>query len=106
MLSHSHSRFCDFYAGMAGLVWWSGALDSQPANEPRHRAGVLAMAVAYIGYSAVQGPRSVMTRPHPTFWRTVHGVATIYLLALVFLLMQGKDEARRLLKVRMWRSTL
>jgi Phosphatidyl serine synthase len=59
------------------------------------------MAASYVAYSAVQGPSTVMIRPHPNFWRVVHGVCTIYLLSLVFLLMQGKDEARQLLKVRL-----
>lgn len=84
---------------MSGLVWWSGALDADPSNVPRHREGVMAMAAAYLAYSAVHGPSSVMIRPHPNVWRVVHGFCTLYLLALVFLLMQGKDEARRLLKV-------
>ena len=40
-----------------------------------------------------------MVRPHPGFWRVVHGVVILYLLALVFLLFQNVDDARQLLKV-------
>ena len=51
------------------------------------------------GYSFLQGPSTCMVRPHPGFWRIVHGVIIIYLLALVFLLFQNVDDARHLLKV-------
>ena len=52
------------------------------------------------GYSFLQGPSTCMVRPHPGFWRIVHGVVIPYLLALVFLLFQNVDDARRLLKAR------
>jgi hypothetical protein len=39
-----------------------------------------------------------MVRPHPGFWRIVHGVVILYLLALVFLLFQNVGDARQLLK--------
>jgi phosphatidylserine synthase 2 len=81
------------------LVWFSGALQDEPPNEPNYKAGLLAMCAAYLAYSALQGPSSVMIRPHPMVWRLVHGCGMVYLLCLVFLLMQGKDEARRLLSV-------
>ena len=41
-----------------------------------------------------------MIRPHPSVWKFVHGCAMLYLLALVFLLMQGKTAARHAMKVR------
>ena len=50
------------------------------------------------GYSFLQGPSTSMVRPHPGFWRIVHGVVILYLLALVFLLFQNVDDARQLLK--------
>ena len=40
-----------------------------------------------------------MVRPHPGFWRVVHGIVILYLLALAFLLFQNVDDARQLLKV-------
>ena len=51
------------------------------------------------GYSFLQGPSTCMVRPHPGFWRVIHGVVILYLLALVFLLFQNVDDARQLLKV-------
>ena len=36
-------------------------------------------------------------RPHPSFWRIVLGVNLLYELALVFMLFQDLDSARKLL---------
>jgi phosphatidylserine synthase 2 len=36
-------------------------------------------------------------RPHPSFWRMVLGINLLYELALVFLLFQDLDSARKLL---------
>lgn len=51
------------------------------------------------GYSVIQGPRTSMVRPHPAFWRLVHGTAVIYVMGLVWLLFQTADDARQALKV-------
>lgn len=51
------------------------------------------------GYSVVQGPRTSMVRPHPAVWRLVHGVAVLYVMALVWLLFQTVHDARQALKV-------
>jgi Phosphatidyl serine synthase len=86
---------------VAALVWFSGALDPNgPPNEPNFQAAVMACAFVYLGYSTLQGPGSVMIRPHPTVWKFWHGCCMLYLLALVFMLVQGKDEARRMMKAR------
>lgn len=48
----------------------------------------------------VQGPTPPMVRPHPAFWRLVHGIMVVYLLFMVFLLMQNVHDARQFLRVR------
>lgn len=82
------------------MMWFSGALEEEPVLGSDYKSGLAAVAMTFLGYSALQGPSSVMVRPHPVVWKLVHGIAILYLLALVFLLFQGKDEARALLKVR------
>lgn len=52
------------------------------------------------GYSFVHGPATHMVRPHPAFWRLVHGVMVCYLLFIVYLLFQNVDDARQFLKVK------
>lgn len=82
------------------LVWYSGALAPHPPNDGDPRAALLACAFVYLGYSTLQGPSSVMIRPHPTVWRSWHGLCTLYLLVLVYMLIIGKDASRQLLTVR------
>ena len=41
-----------------------------------------------------------MIRPHPTVWKFMHGCCMLYLIAMVYILIQGKTEARAMLKVR------
>jgi hypothetical protein len=87
------------YTGCVVLFWYSGAGEPTVATGPNHKSGIMAVAATFLAFSALQGPNSVMVRPHPVVWRLVYGLAILYLLSLVFLLFQGKDEARRLLKV-------
>lgn len=82
------------------MLWCSGALEKEPVLGSDYKSGLAAVAMTFLGYSALQGPSSVMVRPHPVVWKLVHGIAILYLLSLVFLLFQGKDEARALLQVR------
>lgn len=51
------------------------------------------------GYSVVQGPTPPMVRPHPAFWRLVHGIMVVYLLFMVYLLLQNVHDARQFLRV-------
>jgi hypothetical protein len=88
-----------FGTGVAILVWFSGALLKQPKEDEDHKAGIMACALVYLAYSTLQGPSSVMIRPHPIVWKFVHGCSMLYLLGIVFLLMQGKAAARHMLKV-------
>jgi phosphatidylserine synthase 2 len=63
------------------------------------KAGVFAIVCVFLGYSAVQGTSSHhLVRPHPSFWKLVHGVMVCYLLFMVYLLFQTVDDARAFLK--------
>lgn len=82
------------------MVYFSKAFSDTPPDVSDYKSGVYAMIATYLGYCALQGPSSLMVRPHPVVWRLVHGCAMVYLMALAFLLMQGKTETRLWLKVR------
>lgn len=60
--------------------------------------GVWAVVCAYLIYSVIQGPSTTMIRPHPAFWRLVHGIIVCYLLFMVYLLFQTVDDGRRFFK--------
>ncbi|KAG6391658.1 hypothetical protein SASPL_149415 [Salvia splendens] len=88
--------------GACFLVWVSGALDPESSSEGDSimsvKRGVWAMIAVYLAYSLLQAPSTVLIRPHPAFWRLVHGMAVIYLVALTFLLFQRRDDARQFMK--------
>lgn len=87
-------------AGLAALVHFSGTLDPSAAPVDGARAGVLAVAAAFLAYSAAQGPAPPLVRPHPAAWRLAHGVMVLYLALIVFLLFQSVDGARAFMRVR------
>lgn len=65
-------------------------------QDDRIRLGFVCTALVFLGYCMVQMRDSLILRPHPAFWRVVHGAGILYLLALVVLLMQNADGARAL----------
>lgn len=84
------------------LAYYSHAFDPFMDSYPSYantKSGIYAVVCVFLGYSAVQGRGSShLIRPHPTFWKVVHGVMVCYLLFMVFLLFQTVDGARQFLK--------
>eukprot|EP00053_Salpingoeca_punica_P012828 m.115328 g.115328 ORF g.115328 m.115328 type:complete len:595 (+) comp16047_c5_seq2:422-2206(+) len=58
------------------------------------QAGFLALTVVFTLYCALQLRDSLMVRPHPMFWRIVHGCGIIYLCCLGAVFVQDIDGAR------------
>lgn len=88
-------------AGAALLVWASGAWETQAQDQDTAtniKRGVWATMALFLLYSLIQAPSTILVRPHPVFWRFIHGIAVIYLVCLTFLLFQSRDDARQLLK--------
>lgn len=69
----------------------------QPSEDNVRRA-MWGLVAAYLCYSAIQGPSSLLLRPHPAVWRLVHGIMICYLLFLIFLLFQTLNGARMFMK--------
>uniref|UniRef100_A0A452ZU49 CDP-diacylglycerol--serine O-phosphatidyltransferase n=1 Tax=Aegilops tauschii subsp. strangulata TaxID=200361 RepID=A0A452ZU49_AEGTS len=84
------------------ISWASGALDPEGAashsSATSIKRGVWAMIAVFLAYCTLQAPSTILIRPHPAFWRLVHGLAVVYLVALTFLLFQNRDDARRFMK--------
>jgi len=72
-----------------------GVLQGLSPEGHHEKLGIFVAAVVFLCYCGIQLRDSVLLRPHPSFWRVVHGVGILYLLGLVFLLMQSPDSARR-----------
>ena len=90
-------------AGLIALTYFSHPFDGVRGaglyTYANTKAGIWAVVCVYVGYSAVQGTASPhLVRPHPSFWKVVHGVMVCYLLFMVFLLFQTVDDARLFLR--------
>lgn len=88
-------------AGACLLVWASGALQSEEHDldvVTNAKRGVWATIAVFLGYCLLQAPSTILIRPHPAFWRFIHGIAVVYLVFLTFLLFQKRDDARQFLK--------
>ncbi|XP_002970056.2 CDP-diacylglycerol--serine O-phosphatidyltransferase 2 [Selaginella moellendorffii] len=88
-------------AGVCALIWASGALQPEISDENaavNGTRGVWAMIAVFLGYCLLQAPPTILIRPHPAFWRMIHGVAVVYLVFLTFLLFQKRDDARQFMK--------
>jgi len=62
------------------------------------KRGVWTVIFVFLGYSIVQGPTTSMVRPHPTFWRLIHGICVVYFLFVVWILFQDLHTARQFMK--------
>lgn len=96
-----HSLLTLFVGGIA-TVYFSGVFapgfGALPSSEPgaNARRGLAAALLAWLTYSVVQGPSTAMVRPHPAFWRLVHGLIVAYALFMLYVLFLSVDEARAL----------
>jgi len=59
--------------------------------------GAYAAVVSFLMFSMIQFRDGPFIRPHPAFWRAILGVNLLYELALVFLLFQDLNSARRMM---------
>lgn len=59
--------------------------------------GVYAAVASFLMFSVIQFRDGPFIRPHPAFWRIVLGINLLYELALVFLLFQDLQSARRMM---------
>jgi hypothetical protein len=60
----------------------------------RDRLGLLSVVSAFLGYCAFQMRDSILIRPHPMFWRMIHGMGILYLLFMIYLLNMDIGAAR------------
>jgi hypothetical protein len=60
-------------------------------------SGAYAAIASFLTFSMLQFRDGPFIRPHPAFWRIMLGVNLAYELALVFLLFQDLDSARKMM---------
>jgi len=63
------------------------------------RTSLLSVSTLFIAYCCLNVKDSLLVRPHPMFWRAVHGCVLLYLLGLAALIVLNVDDARSFLKL-------
>lgn len=61
------------------------------------KRGIIAMLVTFLAVGVTQTPDGPLKRPHPAFWRLILCLSIAYELALVWLLFQTVNDARKML---------
>lgn len=82
------------------LVLLYVALFEDPTDhdtEYNTKRGITAMVLAFLLFGVTQTPDGPFRRPHPAFWRLILCLSIVYELALIFVLFQTVDNARKLL---------
>ncbi|XP_054164908.1 phosphatidylserine synthase 2-like [Oppia nitens] len=73
----------------------------EPVSEDTNyniKRGIIAFVLVFILMGVTQIPDGPFRRPHPALWRFVFSVSIVYELALIFILFQTPNDARKLLK--------
>jgi phosphatidylserine synthase 2 len=60
--------------------------------------GLVAVMVGFSIYCVLQLRDGLLVRPHPAFWRLIHGLSIMWMLLFVFLLFQNVHVARQWMK--------
>ena len=71
---------------------------TRPAETARARMTCYGILLVTVVYSVLNVRDGLMVRPHPAFWRFLHGLMLFYCMFLGALVMQSPDEGRRLIR--------
>jgi hypothetical protein len=83
--------------GVAALVWvaYKNAQSEGSTFDTNVRLGLVGAVIVFLVVCILQMPDSLMVRPHPAYWRVVHGCGIVYLSLLAFLFVQNLDSSRQ-----------
>lgn len=87
------------FFGLGLLLYHAFVLPETDDVLQRSRRGVFLASIIFLVYCSIHLRDSMMLRPHPIFWRVVHGCGILYLLGLSFLLAFPPDDARAMMRV-------
>eukprot|EP00953_Heterococcus_sp_UTEX-ZZ885_P000736 916-Heterococcus_DN1.PRE.1 len=84
---------------MVLVVGYLGYRQNDADKDTSTRAALAGCSFLFLVHCFLQYRDTLFVRPHPGFWRLVHGVGMLYLLGVAVLLFHTRAEARRLLAV-------
>ncbi|KAL4242513.1 Phosphatidylserine synthase 2 [Abortiporus biennis] len=82
---------------LAILAYVATTQDVLEEGRDKRRVGAYAAVAGFLLFGMLQFRDGPFIRPHPAFWRAVLGINLLYELALVFLLFQDLDSARKMM---------
>lgn len=85
--------------GVAIISYLALSRDSESDARSNAQTSLLAVAVMFSVYCAVQLRDSLMVRPHPMVWRIVHGLNVLYLALLCILFVHDLEGARSIIRL-------
>jgi hypothetical protein len=56
------------------------------------RSGIFVSCACFLFYCSLMLQDGQLSRPHPVVWRLVHGLTLLYLVAVIFLLVQSNED--------------
>ncbi|KAF5317800.1 hypothetical protein D9619_012676 [Psilocybe cf. subviscida] len=83
--------------GLVVLAYVATTQDVLEEGRDKRRVGVYAAIATFLLFAMIQFRDGPFMRPHPAFWRIMLAVNLIYELALVFLLFQDLNTARKMM---------
>ena len=91
-------QFLLLFTVIAAVWYYSYTHDSDDMQQNVQTA-LLSSSFIFLAYCFLQTRDGILVRPHPGFWRIVHGCSVIYLILLAALSVQNVKSARNVLKI-------
>lgn len=60
---------------------------------------MIGVCLAFIVFGSIHLPNTIMTRPHPLFWRALQAIFILYAMFVTYLFLLPTEQARRVLKI-------
>ncbi len=71
----------------------------QNKQDFKSNGAVLGVCFAFICVGSIHLPNTIMSRPHPIFWRAALACFIIYAMGVTFLLLLPVDQARQTMRM-------
>ena len=90
---------------IAEAVDFSPPRDSALGRTPEEReylqkkGATIGMAMAFVAFSSIHFPNTIMTRPHALFWRMLLALFCLYSMFMTYLFLLPRDQARQTMRV-------
>ena len=93
------TNFLENFAATISLSNEENKAKSTLSGEFKRNGALIGVCIAFVAFGSIHLPNTLMTRPHPLFWRALLAVFTLYAMFITYLFLLPLDEARTTLKI-------